>query len=174
MIHKSEWFNIIAAIVLLCMFAALYFKPMPELDAAGITNIIEEYVPLPRVRPFTQAEIVCMTDNVYHEARGESGLGQRAVVDVVMNRMQDPEHRWPRDVCGVVYQPFAFSWTSTNATVDDIATWFTIKLRVKVWMESHDKGIVDANHYHTLDINTDWDNNMVEEKIIGMHAFFEG
>lgn len=173
MIHKSEWLNIAMAIMVGSMVLAHQLTPGPELNAAGIAAIIDADVPLPRKRPFTEKEIVCMTNNVYHEARGESGLGQRAVVDVVLNRMTDPKHRWPRDVCGVVYQPWAFSWTMNDVTVNDFGTWMTIKLRVKLWMENHDKGIVDANHYHTVDISPEWDNNMNRVATIGLHAFFE-
>lgn len=180
MIHKSEWLNIATAAMVGIMIFTHQFSPNVDVDgiaeiiaADGIAEIIAADVPLPRKRPFTEKEIICMTDNVYHEARGEPGIGQRAVVDVVLNRMKDSKRRWPRDVCGVVYQPWAFSWTMDEAIVNDFGTWLTIKLRVKVWMENHHNGIVKANHYHTVDISPSWNNNMHKETVIGAHAFFQ-
>jgi N-acetylmuramoyl-L-alanine amidase len=45
---------------------------------------------------------MCMAMNIYHEARNESTIGQIAVAQVVMNRVNDD--RFPNTVCGVVEQ----------------------------------------------------------------------
>ncbi|PHS22101.1 MAG: cell wall hydrolase [Robiginitomaculum sp.] len=44
----------------------------------------------------------CLSLGLYHEARSESDLGQRAVGFVMMNRMKSS--RYPKSVCGVVKQ----------------------------------------------------------------------
>ena len=44
----------------------------------------------------------CLALNIYHEAKGESELGQRAVAYVTLNRAHDPAY--PDDICDVVYQ----------------------------------------------------------------------
>src|SRR3954467_15685293 len=44
----------------------------------------------------------CLTAAVYYEARSESEDGQRAVAQVVLNRVRHPA--FPKSVCGVVYQ----------------------------------------------------------------------
>lgn len=49
-----------------------------------------------------QRQHKCLALNIYHEAKGESELGQRAVAYVTMNRVQDPAY--PDDVCSVVQQ----------------------------------------------------------------------
>ena len=46
--------------------------------------------------------IDCLAQAVYYEARSESEDGQRAVAQVVLNRVRHPA--WPNSVCGVVYQ----------------------------------------------------------------------
>ena len=57
----------------------------------------------------TENQLECMALNIYHEARGEEPLGQVAVAQVVMNRVQ---HDWfPDTICDVVYQGSQFSWT---------------------------------------------------------------
>ncbi|MDP5103072.1 MAG: cell wall hydrolase, partial [Erythrobacter sp.] len=44
----------------------------------------------------------CLAQAVWYEAASESEAGQRAVAQVVLNRVAHPS--WPASVCGVVYQ----------------------------------------------------------------------
>jgi len=44
----------------------------------------------------------CLTSAVYYEAGQESDEGQRAVAQVILNRVRHPA--FPNSVCGVVYQ----------------------------------------------------------------------
>ena len=44
----------------------------------------------------------CLTQAIYYEAGNQSEDGQRAVAQVVLNRVRHPA--WPNSVCGVVYQ----------------------------------------------------------------------
>lgn len=62
-------------------------------------------------------EITCLARNIYHEARGEDVVGQKAVAHVTLNRVAD--ERWPDTICGVVYQPYQFSWTRVKPAVKD-------------------------------------------------------
>ena len=55
---------------------------------------------------------LCLALAVYHEARGEPLIGQKAVAEVVMNRVASD--RFPDTICGVVMQPKQFSFVSTN------------------------------------------------------------
>ena len=55
------------------------------------------------------AAMLCMSQNVYFEARNESVDSQRAVIEVTLNRVDD--HRYPDSVCAVVWAGGAFSWT---------------------------------------------------------------
>ena len=43
----------------------------------------------------------CLTQAIYYEAGNQSEDGQRAVAQVVLNRVRHPV--WPNSVCGVVY-----------------------------------------------------------------------
>ena len=57
----------------------------------------------PTVQPsHFPSELHCLALNIYHEARGESEKGKRAVGHVVMNRVTD--RRFPTSVCQVVRQ----------------------------------------------------------------------
>jgi spore germination cell wall hydrolase CwlJ-like protein len=54
--------------------------------------------------------LFCMVQNVYHEARDQSPLGQAAVAHVTLNRVKSPAY--PDSVCDVVWQKGQFSWTN--------------------------------------------------------------
>lgn len=63
------------------------------------------------------SEKKCLVDTIYHEARGESTLGMKAVAYVTLNRVKDP--RFPNTICSVVYQKHQFSWTSMGLGVTE-------------------------------------------------------
>jgi N-acetylmuramoyl-L-alanine amidase len=57
------------------------------------------------------AAIICLSLNIFFEARGESLKGQYAVAFVTMNRVGD-ESNDPSKVCKTVFESEQFSWTS--------------------------------------------------------------
>lgn len=59
----------------------------------------------------TEEDRKCLAENVYHEARGEPAEGRFAVMFTTLSRMLSPTKEFPKSVCGVVYQPWQFSWT---------------------------------------------------------------
>jgi spore germination cell wall hydrolase CwlJ-like protein len=61
---------------------------------------------------FKDEELTCLSDNVYHEARGEGPRGQYAVMFATLERVL--HKKYPKSICGVVHQPQQFSWTSDN------------------------------------------------------------
>jgi len=65
--------------------------------AAPATAILASATPLAQLRAHD-----CLAQAIYYEARSESEDGQRAVAQVVLNRVRHPA--WPNSVCGVVYQ----------------------------------------------------------------------
>jgi hypothetical protein len=80
--------------------------PAPRADEAALPrpDLLE------RLAALDPQELKCLALNVYQEARGESPEGQLAVAHVTLNRARDPA--FPSTICGVVYQPGAFSWTA--------------------------------------------------------------
>ena len=60
-------------------------------------------------RDLSEDDLFCMVQNVYHEARDQSLLGQAAVAHVTLNRVKSPAYH--DSVCDVVWQPMQFSWT---------------------------------------------------------------
>jgi spore germination cell wall hydrolase CwlJ-like protein len=70
---------------------------------------------------YSEKQINCLAQNIYHEARGEPVSGQLAVAYVTLNRKQDT--RFPDTICSVVYQRNQFSWTKHNPSVKEPEAW---------------------------------------------------
>ncbi len=128
---------------------------------------------------FAQAETQCLAEAVYYEARSETRSGQKAVAEVVMNRV-DSKH-FPDTVCGVVYEGSErstgcqFSFTCDGSM--DIAP------KGKAWERSQDVaelvmngGVLPftgrATHYHTTAIKPNWSDNLRMTKRVGSHVFY--
>ena len=54
--------------------------------------------------------LMCLSLNVYHEARGETPQAQLAVAMATLNRAKTTG----QDLCDVVLEPVQFSWTATG------------------------------------------------------------
>ena len=52
--------------------------------------------------------LACLATAIYFEARGEPMVGQVAVAQVIMSRVND--ERFPDNVCDVVKQGYYYSW----------------------------------------------------------------
>jgi hypothetical protein len=74
--------------------------PSPEAIAPGLAAA--PFVAGERGERDIAASLQCLTAAVYYEARSEGQEGQRAVAQVVLNRVRHPA--FPKSVCGVVYQ----------------------------------------------------------------------
>lgn len=135
---------------------------------AGVT-------PVDRMRALS-----CLTNAIYYEAANEPEEGQRAVAQVVLNRLRHPD--WPNTICGVVYQgteredlrcQFTFSCDGSMARVPNGDKW----LRARRVAEAALRGDVFApaglaTYYHTLTVFPGWATQMHASAIIGAHIFY--
>ena len=81
------------------------------LDEDGIPTMAQKAYILPPRSSFgsiTDGERDLLAAIVFAEAGSEDLEGKRYVVDVVLNRVDDP--RFPEDITGVIFQPYQF-WT---------------------------------------------------------------
>jgi hypothetical protein len=121
----------------------------------------------------------CLTMAIYYEAATESDDGQRAVAQVVLNRVAHPSY--PNTVCGVVFQgserstgcQFTFTCDGSLAR-KPAALWWDRARRVADQALS---GAVFApvglaTNYHTLQVHPAWDNYLIPVVTIGAHRFF--
>lgn len=120
----------------------------------------------------------CLTAAIYYEAAREPDEGQRAVAQVVLNRVAHAA--FPKTVCGVVYQgserpgcQFSFACDGSLAH-RPMAQWWERARRVA---ESALAGNVYApvglaTHYHTSAVHPAWADSMSFLGTIGAHRFY--
>ncbi|HEY0412161.1 MAG TPA: cell wall hydrolase [Allosphingosinicella sp.] len=121
----------------------------------------------------------CLTAAVYYEARSESEDGQRAVAQVVLNRVRHPA--FPKSVCGVVYQgsnrttgcQFSFTCDGSLAHPRERSAWDRAERVAAAALAGYVYAPVGlATHYHTTAIHPWWAAAMAKAVTIGSHIFY--
>jgi len=121
----------------------------------------------------------CLTEAIYYEARSESDDGQRAVAQVVLNRVRHPSY--PNSVCGVVYQgsqrstgcQFTFTCDgSIGGYIDETAWARAQRIAGAALRGSVYRPVGLALNYHTTAIRPYWAPSLVRQAVIGAHIFY--
>ncbi len=178
------------------------FPPLPTLpdqrlkpltpEQALLANNANSPSPLPiePARPFTalvgqivaaqqRTALDCLTAAIYYEAASEGEEGQRAVAQVVLNRVRHPA--FPKTVCGVVFQgaerttgcQFSFTCDGSLARRPVQAWWDRARqvaeqaLRGQVFA-----GVGTATHYHTVWVLPYWASSLDKVTTIRAHIFY--
>ena len=137
-------------------------------------------------RPFTvgppEARAVateCLARAIYYEARSESVSGQRAVAQVVLNRVRHPA--FAPTICGVVYQgheratgcQFTFACDGSQAIKPMGQRWTqAIKVAQQALGGFVDKDVGWATHYHADYVLPYWVSELDKIAVIGRHIFY--
>lgn len=121
-----------------------------------------------------EEQLKCLADNIYHEARGETVLGQIAVAQVTINRVD--HNYFPDTVCGVVWQPSQFSWThdgKTDTASDQEAYAVARSVAETVYNRDEDDPTNKSLFYHATSIEGGWFRDSLDYEItIGNHRFY--
>jgi hypothetical protein len=121
----------------------------------------------------------CLAQAVWYEAASESEAGQRAVAQVVLNRVAHPS--WPSSVCGVVYQgserqtgcQFTFTCDGSLARRPSGTSWAQAqRIATDALAGSVYAPVGLATHYHTLWVNPYWAGSLDHIGTIGAHRFY--
>lgn len=121
----------------------------------------------------------CLTAAIYYEARSESDAGQRAVAQVVLNRVAHPAY--PNTVCGVVYQgserrtgcQFSFTCDGSLAKTPQRLFWQRAEGVARAALSGFVyRPIGLATHYHTIAIHPYWAPSLTHVGTIGAHRFY--
>jgi spore germination cell wall hydrolase CwlJ-like protein len=121
----------------------------------------------------------CLTAAVYYEAASEADAGQRAVAQVVLNRVAHPSY--PNTVCGVVFQgserrtgcQFSFTCDGAMARVPDRQFWMRAEKIARAALSGYvERSVGLATHYHTIQVHPYWADSLVQLGTIGMHRFY--
>jgi len=123
-------------------------------------------------------DLMCLATAIFFEARDQPITGQELVAEVIMNRVE--HQRFPDTVCGVVYQPKAFSFTHDGlsddmdvheAPADVEAKGLAIEL-AKDYIEDNKRLGSSATHYHTLEVSPFWVDAFLVDGVFGDHIFY--
>jgi spore germination cell wall hydrolase CwlJ-like protein len=126
-----------------------------------------------------RSALECLTSAIYYEARSEAEDGQRAVAQVVLNRVRHPA--FPKSVCGVVYQgsnrstgcQFTFTCDGSLARMREPAAWDRARRIAASALSGYVYSPVGlATHYHTTAIHPWWADSMSRAVTIGSHIFY--
>lgn len=121
----------------------------------------------------------CLTAAVYYEAALESTDGQRAVAQVVLNRVRHPAY--PKTVCGVVYQgseratgcQFTFTCDGSLKRKPVEVLWRRAEAVAEKALRGDVMSSVGlATHYHTVWVVPYWSPTLVKIGRIGAHIFY--
>ena len=128
----------------------------------------------------TRQAVRCLAQAVYFEAGFQPVEGQRAVAQVVVNRVRDRD--FPKTVCGVVYEGWRrrtgcqFSFVCDGSlwrrppTHDELASAEQI---ARDALGGHVMtAIGTATHYHSWRVDPAWNDTLVKTAQIGDHIFY--
>lgn len=122
----------------------------------------------------------CLTNAIFYEAGNEPEEGQRAVAQVVLNRIASGQ--WPNSVCGAIYQggertdrrcQFTFSCDGTMARPGTGPGWVrarSVAARALAGEVFAPVGL--ATYYHTLAVHPPWADTLTKSAIVGAHIFY--
>ena len=161
---------------------------LARLPVGAVTRALSPAVAASVAQPFLAATrspadanraVDCLTAAVYYEARSQSLDGQRAVAQVVLNRVRD--RAFPGSVCGVVYQGSTrrtgcqFSFTcdgSMNARRED-AAWATARTIATAALGGAVYAPVgSATYYHADRMLPWWAPSLARVGAVGSHIFY--
>ncbi|MDB5575132.1 MAG: cell wall hydrolase [Bradyrhizobium sp.] len=167
--------------------SAVDYQPLTAQSAVEINNAVPVESVGPAAKPFRIAADTptwdraahCLAQAVYYEAATESLDGQRAVAQVVLNRVRSPA--FPNSICGVVYQgserttgcQFTFTCDGSLKREPSNTGWKTAlsvatsALQGKVYAP-----VGSATHYHANYVVPYWAASMAKIRAIGAHDFY--
>ncbi len=142
----------------------------------------------PAARPFLLARsgaadrlrsLDCLTAAIYYEAATESTEGQRAVAQVVLNRVRHPAY--PSTVCGVVFEgarritgcQFSFSCDGSLRRAPMADYWGRARRVAEAALNGYVYAPAGwATHYHADYVVPYWASSLVKSATVGRHIFY--
>ncbi|HEX8239285.1 MAG TPA: cell wall hydrolase [Allosphingosinicella sp.] len=159
--------------------AAARAVPLPPPEAIAPGQAAEPFVVGKRSERDVAASLQCLTAAVYYEARSESSEGQRAVAQVVLNRVRHPA--FPKSVCGVVYQgskrrtgcQFSFTCDGSLGARREPDAWARARKVAGAALAGSVYGPVGhATHYHASYVHPWWAASLTRAVSVGSHVFY--
>jgi spore germination cell wall hydrolase CwlJ-like protein len=121
----------------------------------------------------------CLASAVYYEAGNQDTDGERAVAQVVLNRVRHPA--FPNSVCGVVYQgstrttgcQFTFTCDGSLTRRPDADGWRRASEVAEAALAGYVYAPVGwATHYHADYVVPTWASSLAKNAVVGAHIFY--
>jgi len=122
--------------------------------------------------PVDNRDLSCLAEALYYEARGEGSAGQKAVAEVILNRVDHP--RFPKSVCGVVNQSGQFSYHGrVSKRFSEKAAYQRAKHIAKAALAGAPRNLTGgATYFHTGGVRPSWSRKFTRTTRIGSHIFY--
>jgi N-acetylmuramoyl-L-alanine amidase len=118
--------------------------------------------------------IKCLADNIYFEAGAEPIEGKYAVGQVTLNRLHERDR--PKTVCGIVYEPYQFSWTTHKSHPRNSKTYQeAFKIATRMFTKKEKSSIIgsDVYFFHANYVQPSWADEKEAVATIGNHIFYK-
>jgi spore germination cell wall hydrolase CwlJ-like protein len=166
----------------------LLIRELPKAQALQLNQRMPlVHGPNPAAKPFAFSgnsaargrALECLTSAVYYEAGQESADGQRAVAQVVLNRVRHAA--FPATVCGVVYEgstratgcQFTFTCDGSLYRGADAAGWRRASAVAAAALSGAVYAPVGwATHYHADYVVPYWAPTLAKSAVVGAHIFY--
>lgn len=165
----------------------LLFAPIAVEEAKKINDAIPFAVDRgPPARPFAfsglaesrERAVACLASAMWYEA-GDDPRGQRAVAQVVLNRVRHPAY--PGTVCGVVFQgserhtgcQFTFTCDGALRRIPPPGAFDRTRERARTMLDGRiEREVGLATHYHTDWVHPIWSGKLEKIAQVDTHLFF--
>ena len=160
------------------LLLAALVSTVPTVAASGQPGVAAPYVASRDPAEFEQS-LECLTQAVYYEARNQSAEGQRAVAQVVLNRVRHPSY--PNSVCGTVFQgseratgcQFSFTCDGSMYGYIEPDAWdFAQQIAREALSGSVYRPVGLALNYHSTSIRPYWAPGLTRQAVVGSHIFY--
>ncbi|WP_410218675.1 cell wall hydrolase [Paracoccus sp. (in: a-proteobacteria)] len=150
----------------------LYTDPRPAKVESKPKEPVEQLHLASTRSGYSKADVDCMAEALYHEARGEGTQGQLAVAEVILNRVDSG--RFPSTVCGVINQPSQFSYTIGGAKpIRNKAAYLRARDIAQNALAGAPRQLTGgATYFHTPAVRPAWSRRFERTVQIGRHIFY--
>lgn len=163
------------------LMSSLELVPIPEQNLTGYKKFNHVLIEMgaPRSRPDFSRDFSCLVEALYFEARGENLEGQRAVAEVIINRVRSPQ--FPNTICSVVRQggikkarcQFSYYCDGKPEIFYEKAAYEQIRNMAIKFVSGHYPEIFnESTHYHASHVKPFWISELEFLGKAGEHYFY--
>jgi len=129
------------------------------------------------------AEIKCLTDNIYFEARNQTEEGQKLIAHITWNRVNHED--FPDSICGVVWQQNKdriseelvahFSWTLDGKSdiPQNNELWQKLRNMSVIFLSERPEDPTNGGtHYHANYVTPYWADDLIFLVKVDTHLFY--